>query len=528
MRRLPLALLLLLLVACEPAPLTPTAGPSAPIQTPTRGSLRQTPTTAAQPGPTMVTPGPMTATVTTPPAETIRELTILYTNDEHGWMEGVGDNQGAANLVGLWQEAEGYTPEGPFLVLSGGDLYTGPAISTWFDGQSMIEVLNGMGYAAAAVGNHEFDFGLAGLQERAAQAQFPLLSANIRNKANGLTPTELGIERYVVLERNGIRVGLTGLTTTSTPVTTNPVNVAGFDFLDYETALRQVVPEMVAAGAELILVPAHVCQEELEELASRIGDLGVHMLGGGHCNELLAEEINGIILIEGGYHLTSYARATFRFDTASDTMVEATADVFPNRGGPAEPTVAAIVGRWQDEAEVELNRPIGYTEAGVERRSPEMEQLITESWLLGYPTADVALTNLGGIRDAIRPGEITLADVVGVLPFNNVIVELSLTGSELDQVLSRADDFAIGGLRRAGVRWVLERSGEELEPDQSYTVLVNDFMFAGGDGLDLLAIFDPDGYNTAIDWRQPVISWIEAQASDATNPIDAAIADLAE
>jgi 2',3'-cyclic-nucleotide 2'-phosphodiesterase (5'-nucleotidase family) len=456
-----------------------------------------------------------------PATEAVRELTVLYTNDEHGWMEGMEPGEGAANLINRWREQEGYVPDGSFLILSGGDMWTGPAISTWFDGQSMAEVMNEMGYTAAAVGNHEFDFGLESLQQRAGESTFPFLSANIRYRDSGETPTDLGIQPFVVVEANGIQVGIVGLTTTSTPRTTNPVNVADFEFMAYEAALREVVPQVKEAGAELILVPGHICRDELVSLANVIGDLGVHLLGGGHCNELFTEEANGIVILEGGYHFTSYARVTFQFDTVTDTVVSADYGVNFNTGSEADARVDGVVMRWQEEAEVELEQVIGYTEMGIDRRSPEMESLITGAWLAGYP-ADIAVTNLGGIRAGIPAGEITLSDVIGVMPFSNVLIELELTGEQLLTLLGR-NSLAIAGAYRTGALWLLEATDEPVQRDENYRVLVNDFMYAGGDGLDFLAAYDPDGYNTAIDWRQPVIDWIVAQQSSATSPIDAAI-----
>ena len=130
---------------------------------------------------------------TEPTADVQRRLTVFYTNDEHGWMEGMEAGRGAANLLGLWREA-GYEESGPYLVVSGGDMWTGPAISTWFEGESMAEVLNAMDYSAAAVGNHEFDFGLEALRARAFESEFPFLSANVRNE-EGQTPQEWGLSR---------------------------------------------------------------------------------------------------------------------------------------------------------------------------------------------------------------------------------------------------------------------------------------------------------------------------------------------
>ena len=109
-------------------------------------------------------------------------IIILYTNDEHGWMEATDTHGGAAGMMGLWKNNEDYTETGPFLILSGGDMWTGPAISTWTKGESMVDVMNAINYDAAAIGNHEFDFKIEGLNQRIAQSDFSFLSANIRVK----------------------------------------------------------------------------------------------------------------------------------------------------------------------------------------------------------------------------------------------------------------------------------------------------------------------------------------------------------
>lgn len=459
-------------------------------------------------------------------AETI---TILYTNDEHGWMEGMQSGQGAAELMGLWRSDQGYREDGPFLILSGGDNWTGPAISTWFDGHSMVEVMNAMGYQASVIGNHEFDFGLDGLKVNLAKAEFPYLSANIRYKRDGSIPTDLGFKPFVVVQAGGLKAGIIGLTTTSTPFTTNPTNVAELDFIDYEQALREIVPEVRAAGADILLVPGHICQDELASLANKIKDLKIQMLGGGHCNELFAEMSGETVLIEGGYHYTSYAYIIYSYNPVSKLILDVQYGTSPNEAGDPDPEIASVIAGWAEQTDAELKQPIGYLEREIPRRSQTMQELITETWLLGYPTADIALTNTGGLRDRIPAGSLTLADIVGVMPFNNVLVEVKLTGDQLEQVLrGGSSQPAIGGMHRAGVNWVLNKTGQPVEKERVYLILVNDFMYAGGDNYELLAQFDPDAYNTAIDWRQPVIDWILGQESSPGSPLDPAIRQLAE
>ncbi|MCA9925744.1 MAG: 5'-nucleotidase C-terminal domain-containing protein [Anaerolineales bacterium] len=455
-------------------------------------------------------------------------LTILYTNDEHGWMEGITPDQGAAQLMGLWHTEAEYDPDGDFLLLSGGDMWTGPAISTWFDGESMVEVMNSMGYAAAAVGNHEFDFGLDVLQLRADQANFPFLSANIRTKADGTIPTNIGIEPYTLVTVNDIDVGIIGLTTQLTPQTTNPINIVDFEFIDYETALREIVPEVKEAGAELIVVPAHICQAELNRLAETAVDLGIHMLGGGHCNELFADEVAGVVLLEGGSSMSSYAFAEFAVDSVTGEVTAVDYGTRTNTGGEPDPEIETIVAEWQAATSDELAVVIGYSEKGLDRRSEAMQQLITESWLWAYPTADVAITNLGGMRAPLPPGDIELADIITIMPFNNVIIELTVTGDDLLRILARSVGDAIGGVHQVGTAWVLSNSGVAIEPDTTYNLLVNDFMYAGGDDYTILAEADPNAYDTGIDWRQPVIDWLVNQGSTVDNPIDDAIATLGQ
>lgn len=372
----------------------------------------------------------------------------------------------------------------------------------------MVEVLNLMDYSAAAVGNHEFDFGLAKLTQNGLNSTFPYVSANIRWKDSGETPTDLNIWPYVIQEIGGVRVGITGLTTTSTPRTTNPANVRELDFLGYETALREIVPQIVAEDVDLILIPGHVCLNELQFLARGIADLPVDLLGGGHCNELYADTISDTPVIIGGSHLAAYAWADITVDSDGN-RTNATGFEWTNDDTVPDSEVAEAVGVWMAEADKALNKKIGELAQPLQRRGIEQQALITESWLWWFPTADIALTNLGGFRADLKAGDVTQGTIINVFPFNNVVVEVDLSGQEILRILGRrSNDLAIGGVELSNGKWRFKSTGDEIDTAETYTVLVNDFMFAGGDGYEMLAEQDPDGYNTAVDWRQPLIDWI--------------------
>ena len=157
-----------------------------------------------------------------------------------------------------------------------------------------------------------------------------------------------------------------------------------------------------------------------------------------------------------------------------------------------------------------------------------MAALITQTWLQAYP-ADFALTNWGGMRDRLPAGEITIANLISVMPFDNVLVDVTLTGEQLKKVLNYGSGYPpVGGIHHESGGWIVDKTGEELDPEASYSLLVTDFLYAGGDDYTMLADYDPDAYNTAISWRQPVIDWIRSQGSGPDTPIDAAVKRLLE
>ena len=287
-----------------------------------------------------------------------RDLTIFYTNDEHGWLEPTATHGGAAGMMGLWKEKEGYTKDGPYLILSGGDMWTGPAISTWTRGEAMARVMNAMDYSAAAIGNHEFDFKIEGLNARLEQSEFPFLSANIKSKATGEVPDFA--TPYIIKEINDIKIGIIGLTTRTTPLSTFPDHVIDYDFLDYEIALREFVPKMKQAGAELLIIAGHICRSEIIDLISTANELGISVFGGGHCHKVVNENVNNIIIIESGSYMQGYAKVELVFDTDGDTVVSKKQDFVENIGASPDAEIQAIVNFWKQEVDATLSEVIGF------------------------------------------------------------------------------------------------------------------------------------------------------------------------
>ncbi len=443
-------------------------------------------------------------------------ITILYTNDEHGWIENSEYSDGAAKMMGLWREEEGYDGDDRYLILSGGDNWTGPAISTWFEGESTVDVMNAMEYDASAIGNHEFDFKVNGLYDRIEQAEFLYLSANIREKASGEIPDFA--TPYIIKDIDGVMVSIIGLTTVTTPWSTFPDHVADYDFIDYSTALETVVPQVKQDGAELLIVIAHSCYSEIIALVPTLQTLGISVIGGGHChNDLVGEIVNGVAVIKSTASMQSFAKVEIIYDKVEKEIINMEPSVHLNENGSPEQSVSDVVSYWRMLTDAELSDVIGYTDSEIVRESSRMYNMVVDSWLNQYPTADIAMTNAGGIRQSIPAGDITKEDIIGVLPFQNFIIELQLTGTE---VINCTDypDMIYGGMTTVGGYFLSD--GTEIDNGTTYSVLTTDYLYARNDYRFPFSQYDPNPNYTSMNYHQPTIDWITSLNTSSSNSLD--------
>lgn len=451
------------------------------------------------------------------PKDSLVEFTIFYTNDEHGWLEATENSDGAAGLAGMWKTEENYDGADNFLILSGGDNWTGPAVSTWFMGEPMVEVMNSLAYDASAIGNHDFDFTIEILEERLEQMNFPFLAANIIEKSSGEIPSF--VKPYIIQEISGVKVGIIGLASLSTPSTTFPRNVETLDFLPYEQAINTYAPQAIAEGADFLILIGHICKDEMEQLVPVAKQNEIKIIGGGHCHQLFAKEMNDVILMQSGANMERYIKVEFLYHTGKDSIQDLSYSIHKNDKGIVDEEVLTIVEGWLEQSNAILAEEIGYADATIHQRSVEMGNMVVDSWLQTFPEADVALTNSGGIRQDIPSGEITLETIVGLLPFENNIIQLEVTGAEL---LESAPYYLHGGFTTVDGNYLTD--GTPIHSDSTYTLLTIDYLYSLSNNN--FSKYDDTPYSTSVHYRQPVIDWIQSLNTSQSDPLNNYLDDV--
>jgi len=426
-------------------------------------------------------------------------------------MEPTDEHNGAAGLMGMWKSVDGYNGSDSYIILSGGDMWTGPAISTWYEGESMVEVMNAMDYDAAAIGNHEFDFTIDGLNQRLQEMTFPLLAANITYKDSGETPSFA--LPYVIKESNGVKVGIIGLASVSTSYTTFPAYVEDLDFTSYEDAINKYAPMVEDDGAEVIIIIGHICEDEMESLVPIAKTNGVSIIGGGHCNDLVTRVLDGVLLISTDSYMKGYVKVNLDYNKTTREVNFDNYTYVSNQNNYSDSEVNDIVEIWQSMIHNELSEVIGYCSETIPKTSVEMGNMVTDSWRYTFPDANISITNSGGIRQDINEGDVSLETIVGLLPFNNSIIQLELTGTEL---LDCIGNLLLGGMTTIGGNFL--SNGSPIEPDIVYTVLTTDYLYSVP--ATSFSDYDSSPEYTYVHYRQPLIEWIKSLNTSEDNPLN--------
>jgi 5'-nucleotidase len=495
-----------------------------------------------------------------PPAS----LTIATINDFHGSLyEQSTRQQGqvAGGLPWLAGTLDAWRAEGtPLILLDGGDVFQGTWPVNATRGMGAVEAFNLLGVDAGAVGNHEFDYGggepgehpLRGALENAGlQARWAWLSANIVDSSTGQPWGPEGFQATTIIERGGLRIGVIGLTTTDTPETTLLKNVADLRFTDPVVAVKHHAERLRAERADLIAVVGHLsgsCPKrgkatdpcvpdgEIGRLLTELPPGTMDLLVTGHAHTTMAFRHDDTLVLQSGSKGRSIGRVDLVFDNGNilweNTRVRAPVYLVhsptePGCAGGTFDTTPLRIDEWtvtpNQEALALIERleaktgslctPAGCTAVAMPRNrngGSVLGSTVADAMRAAFPDADLAVTNAGGLRADLPKGQVLREHLHGVMPFDNRLVLVEMTGAKLSRLLEIGTSGAHGPLQLSGGsvsihteevlardlngdgaqdEWETNRvcgavvDGKPIEAESKYTVITTDFLLGGGDHL---------------------------------------------
>ncbi|WP_394213619.1 bifunctional UDP-sugar hydrolase/5'-nucleotidase UshA [Enterovibrio calviensis] len=481
--------------------------------------------------------------------DTTYNVTILHTNDNHGrfWHNRHGEYGMAARktlIDHLRTEAEAQGAS--VLLLSGGDINTGVPESDLLDAEPDFKGMTMIGYDAMALGNHEFDNTLDVLEKQMQWADFPMLSANIYDKATG----ERKYQAYEIFEKNGLRIAVIGLTTEDTAKIGNPEYIGELDFRDPKEEAKKLIAELEKTEKpDIIIATTHMGHyEDGNRGVNAPGDVALaryldggslDMIVGGHSQEPVCMEgpnvysksfkpgdeckpdnQNGTWIVQAHEWGKYVGKADFEFRNGELNLVSydlipvnlkkkikvngEKKRVFIESEIPKDKEIYDFLKPYQDKGQDQLNIKIAETNGKLEgdRNVVRFQQTNLGRMIAAAhqerAKADFAVMNSGGVRDSIEGGDVTYKDVLTVQPFGNMLTYTDMSGAEvldyLNVVATKSVDsgayaqfYGIAmSVSPEGVSDVVI-GGEPLDPNKTYRFTVPSYNAAGGDGYPKIA-----------------------------------------
>ena len=455
-------------------------------------------------------------------AEMAGKTVILHTNDVHGAIEGY------AYITALKADYEAKGAE--VILVDAGDYSQGEVYVSDTKGLDAVEMMNVTGYDVVTLGNHEFDYGYAQLKENMTKADFKILCANVY----GEDGTPIFDANYTYTTKSGVKIGFFGMETPEAQTKANPALIKG---LKFDTDLKAVAEKQLEAlkDDDVVIALSHLGVDDSSKPYTSY-DLynaakGIDFIIDGHSHSVMTKGKNGepiqstgtkfanigvIVIDDATKKIESNSLYEIKDDTAKDAAVAAAAQKIIDR-------IDKEYGAVFAKSKVELNG----AKAPNGNRDGETNNgdLITDAMLWkvmqnkeGLTVNEdhvVAITNGGGIRAAIKVGDVTKKDIKTVLPFGNTIEVIYVTGTELLEALE-ASTFcvpeSIGGFPQvSGISYTISTgavydanaetypastyygpksinrvtinsiNGKEFKANDTYAVVTNNFCAEGGD-----------------------------------------------
>lgn len=443
------------------------------------------------------------------------ELSVVFTSDGHGhimpgrasWEEGNPHIGGMGALASFLD-----TVGEDYLLFDSGDFFQGSPEGILTSGSIVVKLMNLLGYDAAALGNHEFDFGQDLLSELASLANFPLLGENIMGPDEGETP--LWLSPSFIIQKGDLKIGVIGVITPEMERVSVRENIEGLEFLDPRPAAEKAALRLRQEGADMIILLSHAGLSEDIKTAEVLGDK-ISIILGGHNHMVLKEPVirNGVVITQPGsnFRYAGYLNSFFRRGNKRITAFRHRLHpLWISDYAPDSYVEEFILNNMGDLAE-KLNEVIGESLRYLPGSIPPAQRINRELALGNLQTdimretlgADFAFQNSGGIRAPLFKGPVRVRDFWEVSPFGNHLVKMTLSGSQVRRLLEQSMAQEYSFLQVSGLNLVFNSSlpegkrvlnvivvdedgrKSEIDDSEEYRIVTNSFLAQGGDGYSV-------------------------------------------
>jgi len=446
---------------------------------------------------------------TAPAQPASARLTILHTNDTHGYLlpfsyptvapagseigrlqqrrdiGGIARRAALAQKIRTEQKGRGI----PVWLVDIGDFSDGTPFSTEYKGEADVAAMNAAGYDFATFGNHEFANPLAQVRNLLRLAKHPVLLANAVDRG---TKAPLG-EPWRIERVGAVRVGLFGLVTRETA--NYPAAREGVDILDEIATARRIV-DTLRKQADIVVLLSHAGDGTDLKLAAEVP--GIDVIIGGHSHsrmplgqfvwrsdDLREDDVNGTVIVQAFERGAELGRldllfqkdrsGAWRVSRYRARLVPITPDL------PAEPMVASVVDKYWKPIAARYGEVVARATGDFSTRGDDAApfNLVADAVRETYQ-ADAGFENSGGVRAPLAAGDISRADLVTMDPFENTVVLFQATGSQIKGLLTRYAPH-VSGIRYRMVDGRLEEAtiaGKPIEDGRTYRCVTNSY-FAG-------------------------------------------------
>lgn len=496
-------------------------------------------------------------------------VTILHTNDTHSQIEpaiGRKTGQPYGGVVERAAMVELFRQQDPdLLYLDAGDMVQGSPYFNLFKGELETLCMNQQRLVATTFGNHEFDNGIEGIAAMLNLADFPIISCNYHCEGTAL---ETRVIPHLILTNHEVKIGITGVTCDPEGLITAR-NWKGITYEDPSQAINREAKLLREEGCELVVVLSHVgympnpkseADAKLDPYLAQLSH-DIDLIIGAHTHVNIEHGISVpnadgrpvYITQTGGKanpigHITAkmkagsqYANCHYSLDTIICKKLHPEDFDLTGLGQDVEELVAP----YRESMSSQMNSVLGQAPQHMEKGHPQSRlgnfttdalrqigQQITGSVI------DVSLCNVGGLRNEIAPGDVTVGSLYNIFPFENSLVVLDLKGSDLQELINsnagRKLDCWSGTqitLKMDGDRCYaadIQISGEPIDPDKLYKVCTIDYLAEGNSGMMALTRAVKT-VKTGVTIRDAMIDYVRAMGEEGkpiTAEIDNRVIDL--